>query len=181
MKNLLILCLISLFALPAIAQYGYTVDVVEASEVPAEVTSTHEAAFPDAEVKRWELHTGKGKNNSNSKYVAVCNDNGNALRARYKTDGTGISATTYYRRAANAPAEVVETLEELYPDFSLRSGEKIYSFKKDDFVYRARLRQGGSKLVVYLDSEGNKIEKKDLPDEVKEAEMEDAQGLSPDK
>ncbi len=171
MKNLFLIALFAFSAGTAFAQWNYSVDKVDPANVPQSVLDTHNEAFPDKTVS-WELHTGTGKNKSKSQYVAIFRERSSSVRARYTIEGVGISATTYYRGINGIPEVVKDGVANKYPDFTLKSAEKIYSFKKDDLVYRARLHKGAAKLVVYLDAEGNIIEKDDVPEEVKEDEGE---------
>ncbi|MCB0374858.1 MAG: hypothetical protein KDD04_02970 [Sinomicrobium sp.] len=172
--NLVVLLLLASVT-TAVAQYSYTVDKIASGDVPEAVSNAFENGFPGAKTVRWEKHTGKGKNNRYVKYVVVFDKDGIRSRARYKTDGKGISATTYYwfkKGVAKLPQPVKDYAADKHPDFELNSGEKVISLKSSASVYRIRLRKGASKLVVYVNASGEMINKNNLPSELTEDEDE---------
>ena len=172
MKKFLFSSVLLLASIPLVAQYAYTVEKVTDSSVPASVKDSFTKRFSDASVVRWEKHTGKGAKRSVSKFVVIFDQDGIRSRARYRPDGSGISASSYYlfKRLEKLPDAVKAYAADNYPDHKLGSGEKILSLKSSVYAYRIRLRKGSSVAVVYLNEEGEKLNKDNLSVELIEDE-----------
>jgi hypothetical protein len=173
MKTIVFLMLsIALTATTAFAQKA-TVEKVDASTVPQVVKDAFANDFSGASATSWEKQSGTNANNKSvEKYVATFQLNGVKSRSRYQTNGTGLSATTYMT-AAQLPQAVQDACKTNYVGFTLGSGEKIQSLKTDKFVYRARLRKGSQKLVVYMDETGKEVTKDKIPADIKAEEKAD--------
>jgi hypothetical protein len=140
------------------------IEIVAATSIPTAVTTAFQQNFPSVQAYKWEKHTVTGVSGTEgTKYVALFNEKGLVNRARYYTAGTGISVTTYY--GTKIPADIAEKAKKVsskYEGFTLHTGEKVRSLVNAKEVYRIRLRKGVSKLVIYLDAQGNEINKDQL-------------------
>lgn len=154
---------------------NWTNTVVQESEVPSAVTSTFKTKYNPSKIVRWEKRTWQGKDKLHTKYVVIFDQDGLRQRARYMDDGSGISATTYYwlKNVEKLPEAVKNYASTKYPDFKLESGEKELNLKKGTYVYRIRLRKGkATKLVVYVNENGEEINKDNVDKEILENESE---------
>lgn len=150
-----ILVIVALFTMQL--SFGQTID---AAQVPANVKSSFESDFSGVNLIRWEKYNGF------IKYVAVF-DNSEKVRcrARYKEDGKGISATTYFwfPNVKKVPQGIKNYASSKYPDYKLVGAEKEMSLKdKSKYGYRVKLRKGGKKVTVWLDENGKEIDKNSL-------------------
>ena len=159
-----------LTALATQAQATWTRSVVKETEVPIAVKNTQTVMYPNVKVDRWEKATGTVQDKSKTKYIAIFKQFGQRVRARYQENGSGLSATTYYL-GSKLPQAIQDAAAANYSEYKLRSGEKIKGLaggQKE--VYRIRLRKGAQKLIVYVDAGGKEIEKKEVPEIMKEDE-----------
>lgn len=151
------------------AQVNFKIEKVSADEVPANVVATQSAIFSVA-VRSWEKQTASGNNKAGTRYVASFMEQAKIVtRARYTDSGTGLTATTYYR-AEQLPTVIQEAAATNYGGYKLESGEKVLYISTKENFFRLRLRKGAQKLVVYVDNNGNELEKNEVPDEVVEDE-----------
>ena len=169
MKNIFFILAFITTTFVAHAQVGVTVKAVNADDVPAAVITSQASYFPGANVNVWEQQTANGKNNSAERYIANFQNSGQKARARYYTNGTGTTATTYFS-GSQLPAAIQDTAATNYPEYTLVSGEQIITLPTDDIFYRLRLRKGAQKLVVYTDESGNEVSPDELSEEVEEDE-----------
>ena len=151
------------------AQLDFSVQKVSAEDVPANAIATQAASF-SASVLTWEKQTASAKGNAITRYVASFTEQTKTVtRARYTNNGTGLSATTYYT-AEQLPTVLQDSAATNYPNYKLESGEKILYIPTKQNLFRIRLRKGAQKLVVYVDNNGNELDKGDLPLEIYEDE-----------
>lgn len=174
MKNLLLF--IALLASGSLmAQVTFNVEKIEASAVPSEVSDAFNQKFPDVKDVRWELHTATSGEHSGDKYVCIFDNADNIRsRARYRNDGKGISATTYFwfKNVEKLPQAIKDFCAINYEGFKLSAGELEMSLKKDRSAYRIKLRKGRTKITVWLDESGNEINEKNIDSELHESENE---------
>ena len=162
-----VLCFLTFLA-GAQSQHALTTEQVAQEEVPEAVQEKFNEDFVDYSLVRWEKQISKGSKKTWTRYVVVFGLDGLKYRARYRADGTGISATAYYRfkTIEKLPSAVTEYAKNEYPTYKLNSAEKVQSLKNDGFVYRLRLREGATKVVVYVDETGKKLTKEKMPEEL---------------
>lgn len=171
MKKMLQLLLVLLVSAASVQAQKMGVKVLNESEVPAEVKNTHAALFPAVSVIRWEGHKWVNKNDKErGKIVAVFDYDGVRTRARYRPNGKALSASSYYK-ADQLPASVAAAAAR-YEGYELKGGSKTWSLKSPDKapVYKLRLRKGAQVLTVFVDEQGNEIEKNKLSEELLEDE-----------
>ncbi len=169
----LISLLLTFSTLPVLMGQGnFAVEKLEKSKVPAGVIIGFDETFPGVSVVRWEKHTTQSNGNTFVKYVVIFDQDGIRSRARYRPDGSGISASSYYlfKRLEKLPSPVREYAANNYKGYILGSGEKITSLKSSKYVYRIRLRKGANRIVVYLNEKGELLMIKDLASEFIEDE-----------
>lgn len=150
-----ILVIVALFTMQL--SFGQTID---AGQVPANVKSSFESDFGGVNLIRWEKYNGF------IKYVAVF-DNSDQIRsrARYKEDGKGISATTYYwlKKVDKLPQGIKDYASSKYSGYKISAAEKEMSLQdKSKYAYRLKLRKGATKVTVYLDESGKELDKNSL-------------------
>ena len=151
------------------AQLNFSIEKISAEDVPANAIANQAANF-SATVLTWEKQTANARGRAVTRYVSSFTEQTKTItRARYNSNGAALTATTYYR-AEQLPTVIKEAASENYPNYTLLSGEKILNISTKQQVFRLRLRKGAQKLVVYVDSNGNELEKEDLPEEVIEDE-----------
>ncbi|MEL7120109.1 MAG: hypothetical protein AAFO07_11730 [Bacteroidota bacterium] len=98
------------------AQVNFSVQAISVEEVPEAVQTSQSGNFPGISVAQWEKQMASAQGESGTRYVANFKDGGNQLvRARYYTDGTGITATTYYA-ASQLPSIIKDAAARNYPD-----------------------------------------------------------------
>ena len=155
----------------AMAQLSFSVQAISIEDVPQAVQTTQSGNFPGITVAQWEKQTASTQGESGTRYVANFKDGGNqVVRARYYTNGTGVTATTYYA-ASQLPSVIKDAAARNYPDYKLTSGEKIFLLSTQKSYYRIRLRKGAQKLVVYVNNNGEEIQRKNIPSQVREDEV----------
>ncbi len=169
MKNAVLFLFFVATVFVANAQATFTVQKVDASAVPQAVRDAQEKFFAGITVTYWEKQTASAKNKSGDRYVANFKKDGQNTRARYYTNGTGISATSYYT-AKQLPQAIQDAAKTNYAAYTLTSGEQIQLLNQSKSFYRIRLRKGAQKLVVYVDGNGKELSKDSVPTEVKEDE-----------
>ena len=151
------------------AQVNFKVEKVSADDVPANVVATQSANF-SAVVRSWEKQTASARSKAGTRYVASFIEQAKTVtRARYTSEGKGLTATTYYR-AGQLPAAIQEAAAANYTGYTLISGEKVLAISTKQNFFRLRLRKGPQKLVVYVDNNGKELEKNEVPEEVVEDE-----------
>lgn len=179
MKNLIFALFLLFFSFSLKAQYGYKVDKVDASAVPSDVKEAFSEDFSGVKVVRWEHHIATNKKNSYNKYVCIFDTSDKIRhRARYKEDGSGISATSYYwfkGGISKLPKGIHEYCQTNHPEFKIRAGEKEKSLVTGKSAYRIKLGKGVTKITVWLDESGNEIASKNVLKEWKESESENEQ------
>ncbi|WP_038031746.1 hypothetical protein [Thermonema rossianum] len=171
MKKMLQLLLVLLVIAGGAQAQKMGVKVLNEEEVPAEVKATHDRLFPGVKVIRWEGHKWVNKNDKErGKIVAVFDYEGVRTRARYRPNGKALSASSYYK-ADQLPASVASAAAR-YEGFELKGGSKTWSLKDTSKapVYKLRLRKGAQVLSVFVDEQGNEIEKNKLSEELQEDE-----------
>lgn len=171
MKKILQLLLVLLVTAGGVQAQKMGVKVLSESEVPAEVKATHEQLFPGVSVIRWEGHKWVNKKDKErGKIVAVFDYEGVRTRARYRPNGKALSASSYYK-ADKLPAAVAAAAGR-YEGYELKGGSKTWSLKDSSKapVYKIRLRKGAQVLTVFVDEQGNEIEKGKLSEELQEDE-----------
>ncbi len=174
MKTVFVFFLVVSLSGSAMAQLNFNLKVISAEEVPEAVQAAQTSYFPGLTVNLWEEQTASGPENAVTRFVANFKDgNGQVIRARYLKDGQGTTATTYYARGNQLPSVIQAAAAENYPDFILRTGEKLQLLAKGTTIFRIRLRKGIKKLVVYVDSNGEEISRNEVPTEVLEEENAD--------
>jgi hypothetical protein len=156
--------LFTVFAFVMQAQVTVNIQKVDASAVPSAVINAQAGYFSGVTVKYWEKQTGSAKDKSGDRYIA----NFDQTRARYYSNGTGGTATTYYA-AKQLPQAIQDAAAANYAGYALISGERVVVLATSSEVYRIQLRKGAQKLVVYVDANGQEISKSSLPKEVTEA------------
>lgn len=171
MKTVFVFTLLVCLSGTAFAQINFNVQAIQPEEVPEAVKTAQSGYFPGLAVNLWEKQTASGAEQSGSRYVASFKDGSNqTIRARYLNDGTGVSATTYYLSGTKLPSVIQSAATQDYPNYTLRSGEKLQLLATGKIVFRLRLRKGAQKLVVYVDSNGDEVSKNQIPTEVQEEE-----------
>lgn len=164
MKSLFSIVLFTIITVASHAQATLTVQKVDASAVPQAVLTAQNAYFPGVTVTYWEKQTASAQDKSGDRYIA----NFDQTRARYYTNGTGITATTYLT-AKQLPQAIQDAAKTNYTGYTLTSGEQITVLPTGVIYYRIQLRKGAQKLVVYVDANGQEIAKDNLPKMVTEA------------
>ena len=154
----------------AFCQISFSVQTVTIEDVPAAVQTAQSGNFPGLTVKQWEKQTASGSEQTGSRFIANFTEGSNQLvRARYSADGTGLTATTYYK-ANQLPELIQSSAAQNYPDYQLTSGEKVLLMNNQKSFFRIRLRKGAQKLVVYVNNNGEEFSKDSLPGIVREDE-----------
>ncbi len=154
-------------------QLSFNIQTVSADEVPEAVQTAQTGYFPGLSVNLWEKQTASGPENMATKFVASFQGSGNQLiRARYLQVGTGLTASTYYT-GKQLPSAIQSAAANNYPDYKLVAGQKVLLLGTNKSIFRIRLRNGAQKLVVYVDSNGEEISRRDVPREVLEDENEE--------
>lgn len=182
MKTTITFMVITLIAVASYAQHGkrrgggqaregrMSGQTIDASQVPDAVKSAF--ATTGATAIRWEKQDAKGKAaKSWVKYVAVYDQNGNRVRARFREDGTAMSTSTYMK-ADQLPAVIKAAAESKAQGQRIMLGEEIKT-KKGEIYYRVISRGGGSRTISIFDANGQPVSKEKMPEELKEAEGED--------
>ena len=171
MRTLFVFLLALSLCSSAIAQLNLNVQSIPAEEVPEAVKNSQTEYFPGLSVKLWEQHTASGPEQSANRFVASFQAGSRqAVRARYLSDGTGTTASTYYLSGTQFPSIIQSSAAQNYPDYTLNSGEKLQLLATGTTIFRLRLRNGAQKLVVYVDSNGNEIRRNGVPLEVRQEE-----------
>lgn len=172
-KTVLSIVITCIFIVSGFSQATFKTETIEASQVPASVTSSFNSKYSGVKVVRWEKHifTNK-KGKKHAKFVCIFDKDGLRSRSRYMPNGTALSATTYYRfkNVQKLPEPIKKYAKTKYPDFKLTGGEKELSHKNGKYVYRIRLKKGPSKVVVYLNENGEEINKDNIDGEILENE-----------
>lgn len=174
MKKLIIpTVFIFLFVISGFSQATFKSEKIQASNVPANVSSAFDSNYSGVNVVRWEKHifiNKKGK--KYSKFVCIFDSEGLRHRSRYKPDGTALSETTYYwfKNAQKLPEPIKHFAKKNYPQYKLIGGEKELSLRSGKYVYRIRLKRGPSKIIIYLNENGEKISKDNIDGEILENE-----------
>ncbi|MDX2002250.1 MAG: hypothetical protein SFW35_07450 [Chitinophagales bacterium] len=171
MKNLVCSFIFSFLAVAVFAQSG-SWTVVEAASVPEAVKAKQSAQFPGTTVAKWEKKSGQNKKGvSFTHYVAVFKVDGNHTRARFKEDGTLNTATTHLP-APKLPQAIQTMAATKYAEYKLTGGEKIMDFSTNKETYRIKLLKGSAKLTVYVDANGNEVQKDKVSENVKDSDTE---------
>ncbi len=170
MKTLFVFLLSLCLSGVTFAQLNFSVQKVSAEDVPAEAIATQAASF-SAAVRSWEKQNANTRGKAVTRYVASFTEQSKTVtRARYTSNGKGLTATTYYGTAALLPTVIQDAAATNYPAYSLKSGEKIIYIPTKQNIFRLRLRKGAQKLVIYVDNNGQELEKEELPEPVVEDE-----------
>ncbi len=173
MKTIFVFLLSVCLSGAVFGQLRFTVDAIPVEEVPEAVQTAQADYFPDHSVYLWEKQTATGpQQNAVVRIVASFKgQNNQVIRARYLTDGSGLSASTVYLSAAQYPTAIQDAVKQNYPDYTLMTGQKVEVLSTGNTLFRVRLRKSlTNKIVVYYDKNGEEISRNDIPIEVREEE-----------
>ena len=141
---------------------NYTGGTIAAEEVPAAVLATQAQLFPNAEVRVWRKRAASSQHGSRTVYISAFNANQVNTRVQIKEDGTGISVYSSYAKSA-LPQGIQDLLANSYADYKLTGAAEITELKTNKSGFRIRLRKGASKLVLWLDENGQEISANQIP------------------
>ena len=180
MKKLVIVLLAACVATASFAQGGkrrnalkaVNFQQVDASQVPDAVKNSFKATATDV---KWQKNEAKGKaGKTHVRYVAVYTQDGVRVRSRFKEDGTAMSSSKYMG-GRKLPANIQTAATTKHPGAKLVIGEELTT-KSGQVIYRVRLRNGGSKITILLDANGNEITRDKMTEDHKEGEEEEGDG-----
>ena len=180
MKKLVIVLLAACVATASFAQGGkrrnalkaVNFQQVDASQVPDAVKNSFKATATDV---TWQKNEAKGKaGKTHVRYVAVYTQDGVRVRSRFKEDGTAMSSSKYMG-GQKLPANIQTAATTKHPGAKLVIGEELTT-KSGQVIYRVRLRNGGSKITILLDANGNEITRDKMTEDHKEGEEEEGDG-----
>ena len=124
---------------------------------------------------KWQKNEAKGKaGKTHVRYVAVYTQDGVRVRSRFKEDGTAMSSSKYMG-GQKLPANIQTAATTKHPGAKLVIGEELTT-KSGQVIYRVRLRNGGSKITILLDANGNEITRDKMTEDHKEGEEEEGDG-----
>ena len=144
---------------------------IDPSQIPAAVRTSQQSNFPYVQTVRWEIRDLMSSRKFITKYVAVFDVESNAIRARYKGDGTLVSSSKFFN-SEQAPGQI-KNLGGRFNDYKLKSAEEIKTYTKGKLFYRGYFFKGKKRLVAYVDDNGKELTEEKVPAEVKEDEEAD--------
>jgi len=150
------------------AQRKSNAQQIDPAQIPSAVKTSQASAFPNAAVAQWEIRNLSGNKKFVSKYIAVFEQEGQSIRARYKGDGTIVSSSVFFD-AQNAPDQI-KNLAAKYDNHDLKKAERIKTYAKEKTFYRAFFQKGRKTLVVYTDETGKELVSDKVPVEAREDE-----------
>lgn len=163
--------LVIAFALaPAVADAAakFETQILEPKAVPAAVQSAHAKRYAKVKTSWRKNAWSNDKGVRTTVYVGWFFHEKKAHRAAYTEDGKGYLTIRYLGGAAGLPPAVKKAVEAAHPKLKITAAQRYEAFTLNMTAYRVELRQGSTKLVTWVDGEGQPISKDNLPDAIEE-------------
>ena len=119
-------------------------------QVPKEVITAFEKAYPHAKGMKFEEETFEGK----AAYEVEYKENGKEYEATYSADGTLLQKEEEIDRES-LPGPVADAVKKAYPEAKIEEVEKL--MKPDNTVtgYEVEIKSAGKEIELELDVNGN--------------------------
>ncbi len=141
---------------------------VGADQVPSAVLTTHQKRYGRARTS-WRRNSW-----NNSRGVAVTvfvgwfRHDKKAHRAAYRPKGDGYLTIRYLGGRRGVPEAIRKKVEAAHSGLRISAAQRYDAFARNMTAFRVVLRKGSTKVVTWVDKQGDPISKDNLPDAIEE-------------
>ncbi len=169
MKNSLYIT-IGLFLLShvAIAQYSnINRENIDTNDVPENVAQAQKEQFRNGFVTNWKVHKKDKKvQNDTPYYMATFKKQGRLGNYAYYSEEGDLLAYSLFVDSFDLPENIQEYCFRNYNQTKIKAAELIDLENPQQFIYRVRLNAEGLLTYLYFDTNGNPVDKFNLPREI---------------
>lgn len=153
--------------------------LIETTDVPQLVKDTQQKVFPGTNVEKWFTLGNRGKSqnpnkntsNQNNPVVFVAqfkNNEGFNTHCRITETGDMRGYMVRLEGEKGLPANIKETIQKRFPNYTIQASQKIYSTKNNSSAYRVILSQNSNRVITFVDEKGNEIKEENMEPSLKE-------------
>jgi hypothetical protein len=140
--------------------------VIPENDVPEEIIKSQRKQFYDGFVTQWKLHTqNKANQNDTTYYMANFKNKGRRGNYAYYSTLGDLLASSIYMSPFDIPGNIKEYCINKYQETKIKSAELILIGSQNRQIYRVRLNKDGALTYLYFDTNGNPIDKRQVPPE----------------
>ena len=152
----------------ALAATKFESQEVKPGEVPAAVKTSHDKRYAKAKTKWRRNSWSNDRGKQTTVYVGWFFHEKKAHRAAYTPEGKGYLTIRYLGGAAGLPDVVKNAATAAHPGMRIAAAQQYEAFTLNMTAFRVQLAKGATKVVTWLDKDGNPISKDNLPDAIEE-------------
>ncbi len=148
--------------------------LIEVTNVPQLVKDTQQRMFPGTTVDKWLVNErpNKGGNKGMSKPVVYIarfkNQEGYITHCRITENGEVRGHMTMLQGEKGLPANIKDAVLKRFSGYKIQGSQKIYLAKNNKSAYRIVLVQNSTRVITFVDENGNELKEENLSPEIKE-------------
>lgn len=153
-------------------------NLVETTDVPQVVKDAQQKQFPNTSVEKWFVNTPKveqkeaeGKK-AKTVYVALFkNQEGYMTHCRITDTGDLRGSMTRLQGEKGLPQNIKDAVSKRFSGFKIVESQKVWNAKQNKNFYRVVLVQNSTRVITFIDENGNELKEANLPEDTKENMM----------